>query len=238
MTTRDMPVAFVAGATGYVGREVVRQLGASGTASVVAHVRPDSSRLSEWQQRFAAMGAAVDTSSWEPKALREALAQHSPQWVFALIGTTKQRANAEGIAAPYQSVDYGLTKLLVDAVVAAGVSSRFVYLSSVGASATSRSAYLQARWQAEQAVRDSGARFTIARPSFITGADRDDDRWGERLMARVTSGALGVAGMLGATTLRDRYRPTTNVALAAALIRLARDPSAEGATLESEALHG
>ena len=39
--------AFVLGATGFVGREVVRQLGVRATPCV-AHVRPDSQRTAEW----------------------------------------------------------------------------------------------------------------------------------------------------------------------------------------------
>ncbi len=56
--------AFVAGATGYTGRELVRVLAESGR-KVVAHVRPDSSRLDEWRERFAALGATLDTTPWE-----------------------------------------------------------------------------------------------------------------------------------------------------------------------------
>ena len=40
--------AFVAGATGFTGREVVRLLVERGVPAV-AHVRPDSPRLEEWK---------------------------------------------------------------------------------------------------------------------------------------------------------------------------------------------
>jgi uncharacterized protein YbjT (DUF2867 family) len=49
--------AFVLGATGFVGREVVRQLSARGAATV-AHVRPDSRSLAEWRDKLDALGAA------------------------------------------------------------------------------------------------------------------------------------------------------------------------------------
>ena len=58
-----MSTAFVAGATGYTGREVVRQLAGEG-GRVIAHVRPDSGRRDDWQQRFTAMGAEVDFTPW------------------------------------------------------------------------------------------------------------------------------------------------------------------------------
>ena len=53
-----MQIAFVAGATGYTGREVVRVLLERGVRTV-AHVRPDSPHVDEWRSRFEAQGAAV-----------------------------------------------------------------------------------------------------------------------------------------------------------------------------------
>lgn len=69
--------AFVAGATGLTGRFVVRHLRALGH-DVVAHVRPDSSRLSEWRAAFAATGAVVDTSPWDADAIARSLSGHRP----------------------------------------------------------------------------------------------------------------------------------------------------------------
>ena len=51
-------VAFVAGATGFTGREVVAELVRRGVRTL-AHVRPDSSRLDEWRERFEAMGLSL-----------------------------------------------------------------------------------------------------------------------------------------------------------------------------------
>lgn len=48
---------------------------------------------------------------------------------------------------------------------------------------------------------------------------------------------LGALAHLGASRLRDRYRSTDNHTLAAALVRLAADPNAEGRVLESENLN-
>jgi uncharacterized protein YbjT (DUF2867 family) len=229
-------IAFVAGATGYVGREVVRALRERGV-DTVAHVRPDSSRLDDWRQRFEALGAAVDTTAWEPDAMAATMARLEPSVVFALLGTTRKRARRSGDPNEgYETVDYGLTRLLVDA--AAGTGARFVYLSSAGVSDRSRSAYLSARAKAEQAVRASGLPFVIARPSFITGPDRDDGRPGERVGAAVADGALAIAGIFGARKLRARYRSTSNLTLADALVRLALDPDAANSVVESEGLRG
>jgi uncharacterized protein YbjT (DUF2867 family) len=136
-----------------------------------------------------------------------------------LIGTTRSRAKADAVQGNiYEQVDYGLTKLAVDAARASEVSPRIVYLSSVGADPKARSAYLSWRGKAEEAVTQSGLPWAIARPSIITG-ERDDSRMGERTAAIVGDGLLAVAGLF-AKNLRDRYRSTTPDVLASSLIRL------------------
>ena len=82
---------FVAGATGYTGREVVRACAERGVETV-AHVRPDSTSRDEWERRFAAMGARADATPWEPQAMRATLAALRPTHVFALLGTTQARS--------------------------------------------------------------------------------------------------------------------------------------------------
>lgn len=221
------PVAFVAGATGFVGRAVVPALRARG-ATVIAHVRPDSSRLAEWRERFGAEGATVDASPWEVGALTAALKAAAVTHVFCCIGTTRGRARADAVQGNiYEAVDLGLTRLLADAAVAAGNRPRFVYLSSIGASASASSAYLKARGQAEDVVKASGLPYVIARPSIISGAGRDDHRPGERVAGVVADGVLGIAGVLGGKRLRARYRSTTPDILAGALVRLALDGPAD-----------
>ena len=233
---RDV-VAFVAGATGYTGREVVRELARRG-ARTLAHVRPDASRRDEWRDRFAAMGAEADTTPWDQALMTATLARLRPTHVFALLGTTRARAAAERRTAAegYERVDYGLSAMLLRASVAAASRPRFVYLSAAGVRAGRRNPYLAVRWRLEEELRASGLSYVIARPSFITGADRDEPRPGERAVAAAVDALTGVASLIGARRFADRYRSTTNVALARALVRLALDPGATAAVVESEAL--
>lgn len=217
------PTAFVAGATGLTGREVVRAL-REGGARVVAHVRPDSPRLEHWRAHFAALGAEVDTTPWAPQALTATLATLRPDWVFALLGTTRRRMRREG--GDYATVDYGLTRMLIDAAVASGARPRFVYLSAVGVSARSKGAYYAARWRAEEDLRQSGLPYAIARPSFIVG-DRDEGRPMERVGASLADGALAVVGLLGGRSVAERYRSRQAPALARALVRLAAAPGGD-----------
>lgn len=215
--------AFVLGATGFVGREVVRQLCVRG-AHAIAHVRPDSPRLAEWRARFTELGAEVDTTAWEVSALAARWRELAPKQIYILIGTTRAKAKAERVQGDiYEAIDLGLTKIAVEAARASEVQPRIVYLSSVGADAKSRSAYMRARGKAEDVVKTSGLPWVIARPSLITG-EREDGRLGERAAGIVGDGVLAVVGALGGKQLRDRYRSTTPDVLASALIRIGEAP--------------
>lgn len=228
--------AFVAGATGFVGREVVRAL-REREVETIAHVRPDSARLSEWQERFSALGAIMDTTEWQSQAMTVRLVELEPTIVFALLGTTRKRARrSPDRDESYRTVDYGLTRILLDAAAATAGKPRFVYLSSVGVSDRSRSDYLKARADTERAVQNSGLPYLIARPSFITGPGRDDHRPGERMAAKVVDGALALADLAGAHALRNRYRSTTSVILAEALVHWACAAGTEDRILDGEAL--
>ncbi len=233
-----MTRAFVAGATGYTGREVVHQL-CEQKAAVAAHVRPGSRSAEKWAADFRGWGAEVVEAAWEPEPLRAALAAHRPELVFSCIGVTRASAKRDQIGGGvdiYEEVDVKLNGMLVDAVAAAGLAPRFVYLSSVGASDSARSKYLASRARAEAAVSASGLPFTIARPSFISGPGRDAGRPAERAAAAIGDGVLAVAGVLGARRLRDRYRSIDNVQLARALIAAALDPACAGQVLGGDQL--
>src|SRR5262245_54108830 len=88
-----MSKAFIAGASGYTGREVIRVLVARGVQTV-AHVRPDSPRRAALVRELEADGASVDVTPWQDAAMVKTLTAISPSVVFALLGTTRARANA------------------------------------------------------------------------------------------------------------------------------------------------
>jgi uncharacterized protein YbjT (DUF2867 family) len=206
----------------------------------VAHVRPDSPRLAEWRATFAALGARADATAWDEAAMADTLARLRPPAVFALLGTTRRRGEATGDT--YESVDYGLTALLLRAARRAadrsGAAPRVVYLSALGASRASRNAYLAVRGRFEGELAASGLPYVVARPSFITGPDRGESRPAERAGAAALDALLAPARALGARRLADRYRSTSAAELAAALVRLAADPAAAGRVVEGDGLRG
>ena len=220
-----MTTAFIAGATGYTGRHVTDRLAREGVRAV-AHVRPDSAALGAWTARFTAAGASVDATPWTDEMART-MARLRPDFVFALLGTTRARAardeRATGKAAGYEAVDYGLTALLLHAVRAAAIRPRFVYLSSIGAREQSANPYLAVRGRFERELQESGLPYLIVQPSFISGSDRDERRVVERMGSIALDALLGVAALTGARALHDRWATLTGDALAAGMVRLALD---------------
>ena len=137
------PRLFIAGATGLTGRAAVAHACAEGM-HVVAHVRPDSSKLGVWRERFEALGAEVDTTAWDEAAMTQTLRDRAPTALLALLGTTQKRgrqakkAGRDPAAESYEAVDYGLTALLRRAGEASGHAPRFGYhdtLTSTGRTA-------------------------------------------------------------------------------------------------------
>lgn len=229
---------FVAGATGYVGRATVGAAAQANGVRAVAHVRPDSPALARWRERFALLGAEVDATPWDEGAMAATLTRVRPAAVFALLGTTRKRGASTGDT--YESVDYGLTALLFRAAVRAaregGVAARFVHLSSLGADAGSRHPYLAARGRFEAELRDGPLPWTVVRPSFITGPDREESRPAERGGAAVVDALAGPVALFGGRRLADRYRSITGSVLGAELVRLAGDPGAAGRVVEGDGL--
>ena len=188
------------------------------------------------------MGATVDCSPWTEPAMTAALARLAPTHVFALLGTTRARAkrgdSGSAVSESYEAVDYGLSALLLRASIACMSQPVFVYLSALGASATARGEYQRVRGRLEREVLDSGLPSLIARPSFVTGDDRDESRPAERTAAAVVDGVAGLATALGAGSAVARWQSMTGEALGAALVRHALLVRAGSVTLDAAALRG
>lgn len=213
-------LAFVAGATGYTGCALVAALRAQGIPTI-AHVRPGSSASEVWRERFGALGAEVDHTPWEAEAMRALIATRRPSHCFALLGTTRSRAQREGLRDAYERIDYGLTRLLLDAARAAAYGPRFVYLSAMGATARTRNPYVAVRGRLERELGESGLPHVIVRPAFITGPDREESRPAERMAAMAVDGLLGAFALVGLRGPRDRYGSLTGRELAEGMVAVA-----------------
>ena len=231
--------AFVAGATGYTGREVVRALAKRG-ADVIAHVRPDSPRLTEWRQRCEREGVQIDSSPWQLDALEDAFAYQIPTHIFSLLGTTRARGRAAAEAGreeSYESVDYALTAMLMNAARTCAPAAHFIYLSSLGVGGSARGSYLDVRRRIEAELKESGLRYVIARPAFVSGTDREEFRFGERAGARITNVLVTIAAAVGLKAMRNRFATISGKQLARALVNAAFDEQYLDRTIEVAGLH-
>jgi nucleoside-diphosphate-sugar epimerase len=229
-----MERAFVAGATGYTGRAVVRELVDRGL-ECIAHVRPDSPRLEEWRSQFTAMGATFDCTPWGDAEFEAVMRHYKPRYCFALLGTTKRRARAarrQGARDSYETVDYLLTSIVLRATRRMSPAAKFVYLSAVGVHEGARNPYLEVRARVEAELIRSGLRFVIARPALITGEDREENRPAERAVAKVADWALRAAEVAGWSSFHQRFATLTGPQLAHALVMAALDPKIEDIVLD------
>lgn len=230
--------ALVVGASGYVGRAVVAELRRRDIATI-AHVRADSARLEHWRAQFAALGAELTTTAWDLEAFARLIRERAVTHVFLCLGTTlrrRLRGSKSAVPDSYESVDFGLSAMLIDACVRSAVQPQVVLLSSAGARAGSRSKYLSARGRLEAYLQASGLEFTIARPGIISGPGRDEFRLFERLSGAVIDWSLLWGAVLGMQILRERYRSIGAEELAKALVSHAQDPDSRGKLLLGEKL--
>jgi uncharacterized protein YbjT (DUF2867 family) len=217
---------LIAGATGYVGRHVVGTACRAGH-EVIAHVRPESSTGDRAAADLVAGGARVVRTPWTPEAWFRLLELERPDRLFLLLGTTAQRAsaarNAGGADASQGAVDLGLTMMAIGTARAASPATGLVYLSALGASPTGNE-YLRVRATVEAALTAGPLAFTVVRPSFVTGSDREEVRVGERVGAAAVDAFCTVLRLVGQRRRAATLASITGAALAEILVRLASQP--------------
>ena len=149
-------VILVTGATGFVGRAVVGALDRV-DADVRCLVRlPGHERVLSSFKADIHYGSVADSA-----ALRAAF--HSVDVMVHLVAVIRQKGNAT-----FDNVNRMGTENVVAAAREAGVG-RFLYISAIGAAEGPQLPYLHSKWQAEQAVINSGLPYTILRPSLLFG---------------------------------------------------------------------
>lgn len=219
-----MNTVAVIGHTGVVGSRVVHQLLS----------REDVGRVIALGRRPASFG---DTRLESRVVLLErgaaSIASELPDGLgvaVSCIGTTMKKA---GSRPAFRAVDHDAVLAFAEAARDRG-ARRFLFLSSIGASARSRSFYLQTKGETEDALTKLGfPQLTILRPSLIDdqGA-RPEHRLGERLALSVSRALFGVLGKA------HGYAPVSADVIARALVRLAFDEAADRArVVESDQIH-
>jgi uncharacterized protein YbjT (DUF2867 family) len=207
-----MTTAWVAGATGLVGREVVAALLEDQRFTRVFAVvrRPTGVRHPRLDER------TVDFES-----LERDVAQGSGDVALCALGSTIKQAGSQ---AQFRHIDHDYVIAFARAALSAGVR-HFLVVTALGADPHARVFYNRVKGEVEEALAALPfAALTIARPSLLLG-ERSEFRIGERLFAPFSR------------VLPKSVRGIEARTVARALVRLAAEPAAGKRVVLSKELH-
>lgn len=209
-------IAWVAGASGLVGNELVTQLATHPDYDkIVALVRKPLQ--GKWSQYPRVEQCQIDYSK-----LDQTTPQNSVDVLFCALGTTKRKTPDKDA---YFQIDVQLPLDFAETGIKRG--ARFYGLVSAhGASTRSFSAYLRLKGQLEaQLEKLPLTHIAIARPGLLKG-EREEFRLGERLAEKATD------------LLPGNYRSIHARDVAAALIAATSSASAPKSVLASSTMQG
>ncbi len=170
---------MVTGATGFVGRHVVRELIARGFTPVCVVRHPDKLHAQHSDidpERLVPIIGSLD----DVGALRHAA--DLSQATIHLVGIIIER-RLRGQS--FQRVHVRGTANVLDATEQAGIR-RFIHVSALGTRPGAVSRYHQTKWTAEEDVRSRDLDWTVFRPSLIHGPDGEFMRLVKSLICRLT----------------------------------------------------
>ena len=215
MTLRDEMIT-VFGASGFIGRYVVRALAKAGYRVRAATRRP---HLAHELRPMGVVGQIqlVQANLRDPASIARAV--DGADGVINLVGVLYEDGRQT-----FDSLQARGAGLVAQAARDAGIE-HMVHISAIGADASSKSKYARTKALGEQAVRDAMPDATILRPSIVFG---EEDEFFNKFadMARFAP-ALPLIGGGG-----TKFQPVWCVDVAAAAVAALQDPNARGRTYE------
>ena len=154
---------FVTGATGFVGRYVVKELLSKGY-EVHAGVR----NLSKLYSLFGEKVRGYEVNFENKDSLKKVLNEVKPDFVIHLIGILYENKKK---GETFVKVHYLFTRNLVEVSKDSGVK-KFLFMSALGTHDEAPSMYHQTKRWAEKELIASGLNYTIFRPSLILGPEQ------------------------------------------------------------------
>ncbi|WP_448587994.1 complex I NDUFA9 subunit family protein [Thermocrinis sp.] len=160
----------ITGATGFVGRYIVRELLKEGY-SVFALVRS----VGKLKGLFSGKVEGVEVDFSREESLKRAFEKVKPDYLIHLIGilTEDRKRNIT-----FYRVHYLFSKNLYEVAKGYGIK-KVVHMSSLGTHKDAPSEYHKTKYMAEEFLKTSGLRYTIIRPSIILGPEQKlfSDMW-------------------------------------------------------------
>lgn len=205
-----MPTVALLGATGLVGRHCLDLLASDRAFERVEVIA---------RRKFAeATAPRIEAHIVDVEHLEERPDLFRVDEVICALGTTIKTA---GSKARFRDVDYGIPLTAAKLALKEG-ARHFLLVSALGADAHSRIFYNRVKGELEDALRTLGFRsVTIVRPSLLLG-EREEFRLGEEIAKRL------------AWIVPGKYRPIHARAVAAALVRCAKEDVPGLQILESD----
>jgi uncharacterized protein YbjT (DUF2867 family)/ligand-binding SRPBCC domain-containing protein len=151
----------VVGGTGFVGSAIATELHRRGDRVIVVSHQGEGARRA-LPDTIELRSADATTGEGLPAALDGADA------VVVALAFPNSPIQAPRLHRTFDEVDARGTEQVVAAARQAGVG-RLVYLSGAGAAPDAARPWFRAKWRAEEAIRGSGADWTIIRPTWIYG---------------------------------------------------------------------
>lgn len=148
---------FLSGGSGFVGSAVLKELVSRGYG-VNALVHDADLDAPADADVNTVKGGLFDHAAVE-------LAMRGCAAAIHLVGIIQERPK-QGVT--FEKIHVGGTRVVTESAERAGVP-RYVHMSALGTRPNAKSHYHQSKWQAEQAVRESGLIWTIFRPSLVHG---------------------------------------------------------------------
>jgi uncharacterized protein YbjT (DUF2867 family) len=212
---RKFMKVLVTGGTGFVGREIVRQLHNTGHQVHLLARNADSPATKEVAAQFGAKvhpGNVFDAESlWDACTGMEA--------VIHLVGIIGEAGDQT-----FENVHTRGTRNILYVAKDARLK-RFLHMSALGTRSDAISSYHQTKWAAEEQVRRSGLSWTIFRPSIIYGPG---DGF-VTLFAKIirSSPVVPIVG-----NGRTRFQPVSVKSVATAFVKALSEPTTIGATYD------
>jgi uncharacterized protein YbjT (DUF2867 family) len=152
---------FITGSTGFVGRHLAKRLSTEGEhPRCLARSREKAQQVLPLDQVELAVGDTTNPTSLAP----------AMQGIDTIVHTAFITADQkESRGASYYGVNVEGTRNVVEAAKQAGVK-KIIVVSGLGTKPDKPGSYMQGRYLAEQAVKESGLQWSILQPSILFGA--------------------------------------------------------------------